>query len=218
MLGWWPNALLVIALSALAWGWGIYILQPERNPAFAAALVGATIAATAIVYSAHQSHRVQTIRYTLDALSQRFNNQSYVANAKIFSAAGADKTLSRLTTLAELRAQTTHPDVVPALAHMLNYWEFLATAYTRRHLDRRVFEETVSDLILDLVDSCASMIADVRSQEPSNYENLVSLFYCFATPARRTGIIPLLGPAPYPLCDSDRIDWTRRYKGTAFVG
>ena len=218
MLGWWPNALLAIAFTVLAWGWSVYSVQAESNPTFAAALAGATIAATAIIYSAHQTHRVQTIRYTLDALSQRFNNQSYIANARIFSSAGADQTLSSVATLAQLRAQTVHGELVSAMAHMLNYWEFLATAYTRRHLDRRVFEETVSDLILDLVEPCASMIADVRHGEPSNYENLLALFYCFAPPARRAKIIPLLGPAPYPLCDADRMDWVNRYEGTAFAG
>lgn len=198
-------------------GWTTYSLQQSENQTFAAALVGATIAVTAIVYSAHQGHRVQTIRYTLDALSQRFNNASYVANAKLFSLAKADGTLHPRPKLSQLRSQTAHAEIVSALAHMLNYWEFLATAYTRRHLDRRVFEETVSDLILDLVEPCATFIADVRRDEPTNYENLVALYFCFASPARRLATIPLIGPAPFPLCDQDKTEWVTRYKGNNFI-
>lgn len=206
--------MLLLALGLIGWAWVSFFTTDNEDSTFP--LIAATIALIAIVYGAHQALHVQTIRYTLDSLSQRFANQSYVANIQLVSEAKRTSLLTSTSTKSALVVSYDGRKLVEALGHLLNYWEFLCTAYCRMHLDRRVFEETVSDLVIELVALTASYIAEERSQGPDGYEYLVTLFYCFATPDQRKAYVPLLGPAPFPLSHWDRAEWATRYGGQPF--
>jgi hypothetical protein len=208
---WWPAILILLGTGALASAaYSVYISPQAPGPiAFASAIV----AGVAILYNSLHSARQARIRFTLDATFQRFSNGVYASHARVLYrfkdqilAADSMEDLKKIPSTTTSGAQN-EPSVAESLIYVLNYWEFIATAFVDGHLDREVFIDVIGEYIDSLIVRAAKPIGRVRGIDRGYWEHLTAVYFRITADDRRRQTVPLLGPAPPRLSPAEEYQW-----------
>ncbi|HEX8573957.1 MAG TPA: hypothetical protein VF759_14525 [Allosphingosinicella sp.] len=206
-----PTVLLVLAGAALIWGAYSASRHPEHSGPMT--LAAAIVAGIALAFNALHVARQGRIRFTLDATFQRFSNSVYASHAVVLfryrKQIAAARTVEDLEKLPVDPSAPEGASVAEALISILNYWEFVTTAYVDGHLDRETFGDVAGELIETLVERSKTLIGAIRTGDAANWEHLLAVYFCVASPEERRRVIPSLGPPPPRLCPHEEFLWER---------
>ena len=158
-----------------------YIDDPQTYPLFSATATVMAIAVAAVGWgvAGWVSHRNGRVQHTINLLSTRFSQATFVQNAANFvdhfGPGGAP-----LVTRSDIDALTVSKteaerNAARAVRYLLNYFEFIAVGVRRGDIDLGIVRENWRGVIRFYVDRCRPYIDALRDDDPRTFEHLVRL-------------------------------------------